>query len=79
MLPSLEVALQVIQIILSLTLISLVLFQASNSGGIGSLFGGAGGGAVQRTRRGLEKTLFQMTIGVSIVWIINAITQLLIQ
>ncbi|PJF42568.1 MAG: preprotein translocase subunit SecG [Phototrophicales bacterium] len=79
MLPSLETALQVIQIIISLTLIALVLFQASSSGGIGSLFGGGGGGVVQRTRRGLEKTLFQLTIAVSILFVINAIVQLLIQ
>lgn len=79
MLPSLENALQIIQIIISLTLIALVLFQASSSGGIGSLFGGSGGGAVQRTRRGLEKTLFQLTIGVSVAFILNAIAQLLIQ
>ncbi len=79
MLPSLENALQIIQIIISLTLISLILFQASSSGGIGNLFGGGGGGAVQRTRRGIEKTLFQLTIIVSIVFILNAIVQLLIQ
>lgn len=79
MLPDLETSLQIIQIILSLALIGLVLFQASSSGGIGSLFGGAGGGAVQRTRRGLEKTIFQLTIGVSITWILNAILQLLVQ
>lgn len=79
MLPDLETSLQIIQIILSLTLIGLVLFQAGSSGGIGSLFGGSGGSAVQRTRRGLEKTVFQLTIVVSAVFILNAILQLLIQ
>lgn len=79
MLPDLERSLQLIQIILSLALIGLVLFQAGGSGGIGNLFGGSGGGAVQRTRRGLEKTIFQLTIGVSAAFILNAILQLLIQ
>jgi preprotein translocase subunit SecG len=79
MLPDLETSLQIIQIILSFALIGLVLFQAGSSGGIGSLFGGSGGGAVQRTRRGLEKTIFQLTIVVSAVYILNAILQLLVQ
>lgn len=79
MLPDLETSLQWIQIILSLTLIGLVLFQAGASGGVGNLFGGSGGGTVQRTRRGLEKTVFQLTIAVAAAYIINAILQLLIQ
>ncbi|NDJ86141.1 MAG: preprotein translocase subunit SecG [Chloroflexi bacterium] len=75
----LEDVLRIIQLVLSLSLIGLILFQASGSGGVGTLFGGGGGGAIQRTRRGLEKTVFQLTIGTAIAWVLNAILQLLIQ
>lgn len=70
--------LQFIQIIIAVSLIVLIVFQARGTG-LGSLFGGSGGGAVTKTRRGLEKTLFQMTVGLSIAFILNAILQLLLQ
>lgn len=73
-----EEALQFIQIILSISLIGLIILQAGGAG-LGNLFGGTGGGAIQKTRRGLEKTLFQMTIAVSTGWVLNAILQLLIK
>lgn len=73
-----EDALKFIQIIISVGLVTLIILQARGTG-LGSLFGGAGGGAIQKTRRGLEKTLFQMTVGLSIAFILNAILQLLIQ
>ena len=75
---SLERALEWIQIIVSIGLIALILIQARGMG-LGSLFGGSGGGAIQKTRRGFEKTLFQMTIGFATVFVLNAILQLLIQ
>jgi preprotein translocase subunit SecG len=59
------VSLQIIQIILAITIITLVLLQAKGAG-LGSIFGGDGG--VYRTRRGLEKTLYQATIGLSVVF-----------
>jgi len=59
------ISLQVIQIILSIALIALVLLQAKGSG-LGGMFGGDGG--VYRTRRGIEKTLYQATIGLGIVF-----------
>ena len=74
----LQDALQFIQIIISVGLIVLIILQARGTG-LGSLFGGTGGGAIQKTRRGLEKTLFQMTVGLSVAFILNAIIQLLIQ
>jgi preprotein translocase subunit SecG len=73
-----EDALKFIQIIISVGLVVLIILQARGTG-LGSLFGGTGGGAIQKTRRGLEKTLFQMTVGLSIAFILNAILQLLIQ
>ncbi len=59
------VALQVIQIIISLTIIALVLLQTKGSG-LGGIFGGDGG--VYRTRRGIEKTLYQATIGLTVLF-----------
>ncbi|MFQ5611999.1 MAG: preprotein translocase subunit SecG [Anaerolineae bacterium] len=64
------IALQIIQIILAIALIVIILLQSKGSG-LGSIFGGDGG--VYRTRRGVEKTLFQATIGLSIVFFLIAI------
>ncbi len=64
------IALQIIQIILSVTLIALVLLQGK-SGGLGGIFGGDGG--VYRTRRGVEKLMFQATVGVAAVFFLVSI------
>lgn len=64
------VSLQIIQIILSITLITLVLLQGKGAG-LGGIFGGDGG--VYRTKRGVEKTLHQATIGLSILFFVLAL------
>ncbi len=56
-----EVALQIASVLVSILLIVLILLQVKG-GGLGSLMGGDAGGGITRTRRGLEKTLFQITI-----------------
>lgn len=61
------VSIQVIQIIISVAIIALVLLQTKGSG-LGGIFGGDGG--VYRTRRGIEKTLFQATIGLTVIFFI---------
>jgi preprotein translocase subunit SecG len=71
-------ALQVIQIITSVSLIVVILLQAQGQG-LGGLFGGADTMGITKTRRGLEKTLFQITVGLAVVFLGNAILQLLIQ
>lgn len=63
------------QIILSVLLVVLVVLQTQSSGA-GSMFGNDT--SVYRTRRGLEKTLYQATIGVGIVFIIVSILSVLI-
>jgi preprotein translocase subunit SecG len=63
----LVVAIQVIQIIISVTIIALVLLQTKGSG-LGGVFGGDGG--IYRTRRGLEKTLYQATIGLAVAFFV---------
>lgn len=58
------------QLIISLVLIVVVLLQA-RGGDIGSAFGGGGtGGSSFRTRRGLEKTLFQLTILLAVIFVV---------
>jgi len=62
--------LSVVQIIISLTLILIVLVQARGEGGFGTR-----GSSVVRTRRGVEKTLFQLTIVlVAIFLLISAVS-----
>ncbi len=72
-------ALQIIQIILSLALVIVIILQARGQG-LGSLFGGGDAGmGITKTRRGLERTLFQITIVLAILFLINAVFQLMIQ
>jgi preprotein translocase subunit SecG len=55
-------------IVLSVALIAAILLQ-SRGGGLGNFMGGEGGlGGQYKTRRGLEKTLFQVTIGLSVAF-----------
>lgn len=57
------------QLLISLVLIVVVLLQ-SRGGDIGAAFGGGGGGGSSfRTRRGLERTLFQLTIILAIIFV----------
>ena len=59
--------LYIIQIIISLALIAIILIQAKGSGGLGGIFGGEGRG-VYRTKRGVERTLFNVTVGLAVVF-----------
>ena len=58
----------VLQIVVSSLLIGAVLLQAKGSG-FGAALGGMSGGSTFRTKRGLEKTLFQATILLTIIFI----------
>jgi preprotein translocase subunit SecG len=55
--------LAIASIIVSIALIAVILLQVKGEG-----VGGLQSGSFVRTRRGLEKTLFQMTIGLSVLW-----------
>lgn len=58
-----DIALNLVTIIVSIVMIVVILLQTK-----GSSFSGAFGGgsdSIQRTRRGFEKTLFQFTIGIA--------------
>ena len=60
--------LNLLQIVISVILILVILLQVKGSG-FGAALGGMSGGSVYRTKRGLEKTLFQATILLAIVFI----------
>jgi preprotein translocase subunit SecG len=67
----------IVLIILSVALIGAILLQ-SRGGGLGSLFGGSDSLGQYRTRRGLEKTLFQVTIGLSVAFFIIVIVNVIL-
>lgn len=56
------------QLLISIVLIIVVLLQA-RGGDIGAALGGGSSGSTFRTRRGLEKTLFQLTILLAIIFV----------
>ncbi|MBZ0298355.1 MAG: preprotein translocase subunit SecG [Anaerolineae bacterium] len=70
-------ALQIAAVIISVLLIVLILLQVKG-GGLGSLLGGESGLGIARTRRGLEKTLYQLTIVMSIVFLAISIVAVLV-
>jgi len=57
-----------VQILLAITIIVLVLFQTKDAG-MGNVFGGGDMG-VARTRRGVEKTLFNATIVIGVLFLL---------
>ena len=61
--------LNVVQILISVLIVVVILSQVKEGGG--GLFGG--GQATGRTRRGLEKTLFQFTVGLAAVFLIVSV------
>ena len=67
--------LDIIQIILSVALILAIILQ-SKSAGLGGLTGGDTGG-VFRARRGVERTLFFITIGLAVAFFLTAIVNVI--
>jgi preprotein translocase subunit SecG len=64
-------ALNLVQILLSILLTALVLVQAKGSGFSGMF--GSDSTSVYRTRRGIEKRIFQVTIIISVVFFVVAL------
>ena len=62
--------LNVAQIVLSVALILIILLQVRGEG-LGGIFGQPD--TVYRTKRGVEKTLFQLTIALVVIFIILAL------
>ena len=66
-----DTALNLVTVIVAVVLILVILLQTK-----GSSFSGAFGGdtsSIYRTRRGVEKTLFQFTIGIAVLFVALAI------
>ncbi len=69
-------AINIAMILLSIMLISVILLQTK-----GSSFSGAFGGgsdSINRTRRGVEKSLFQFTIILAVAFVVMAIISSLV-
>jgi preprotein translocase subunit SecG len=65
-----------VQIILSVALVTLVILQ-SKGGGLSRMFGSEGG--VYKTRRGFEKTLFNITVGVIVAFFVFSVLSVIVQ
>ncbi len=68
--------LNIVQIILSIAMVILVLFEVRSSG-MGGIFGGSQT-SLTRKRRGPELLLFRLTIGTSIVFFLVALANVLV-
>ena len=66
----------VVQIILSVALIVLVILQ-SKGGSLSRMFGGEGG--IYKTRRGLEKTLFNATLALIVAFFVFSLLSVVFQ
>lgn len=65
-----------VQIIISVALIVIIILQAKG-GGLGGIFGGEG--AVYKSRRGFEKTLYNVTIGLTVAFFVMSLISVLTQ
>ena len=68
--------LNVVQIILSVAVVILVILQ-SKGGSLDRMFGGEGG--VYTTRRGFEKTLYNITIGLVVAFFVFSLLSAIVQ
>ncbi len=66
--------LSIVQIIVSVTLIVLVLLQAQGHG-VGGVFGGQS--SVSHSRRGVERTMFNLTVTFSILFLLVSLLNVL--
>jgi preprotein translocase subunit SecG len=71
-----QLALNIAMIIVSFVMIALIMLQTKGSS-FSSAFG-SDAGSINRTRRGVEKTLFQATIVVSAAYVVMAIASTLV-
>jgi preprotein translocase subunit SecG len=69
-----KTTLNIIQIVISLALITAILFQVKG-GGMGGIFGQSD--SVFRTKRGIERWLFLGTIGLVVIFVALAVISML--
>ena len=70
-----KLALTIVQLSISVLLVTVILLQQRGSG-LGDTFGG--GGSVYRSKRGLERTLHQATIGLAVLFVAGAVAALFV-
>ena len=70
-----EVYLNIAMIIVSILLVALIIIGARNSA-VGNVFGGDS--PVYHARRGIERTLFNATVWVSVIFFVLAILSVLV-
>ena len=73
---SLGLFLNIAIIVLSIALIAIVLVQGQTSSGLGSVFGGTD---IYRTRRGMEKTLFNATFLLAGILLVLCLVTVMLQ
>jgi preprotein translocase subunit SecG len=66
-----DIALNLVTIIVSIVLTAVILLQTKGSSFSGAF--GSGSDSIQRTRRGFERTLFQFTIMIAVFFVILCI------
>lgn len=69
--------LQIVQMIISICLIVAILLQVKGQG-LGGIFGGSDSG-IYKTRRGAEKTLFNLTIVLVVLFFVFALAAVILQ
>jgi preprotein translocase subunit SecG len=67
-----DLYLNIAMLIVSIAMVGIILLQ-SRGGGLGGLGGGNVGGSTYHVRRGIERLLFNITIGLSIVFFVLAV------
>jgi preprotein translocase subunit SecG len=70
-------AIRIVQIILCVAVIGFILLQTRGAG-LGSVFGGSSAGSVFKTRRGVEKLVFNITIVFVVLFALVSLLSLLI-
>lgn len=68
--------LNIVQLIISAALIGLTVIQ-SKTAGLGRMFGSDS--SIYRTRRGVEKTIFNLTIVLAVVFFVTSLLSVLLQ
>ena len=73
---NLDTFLMLAVIVIAIALISVVVIQGQTSGGLGAVFGGSD---IYRTRRGIEKTLYQLTFLLACIFMLLSLITVIAQ
>jgi preprotein translocase subunit SecG len=72
-----QVYLYLAQIVLAIAIIVIVMIQSKDAG-MSNMFGGSGDMGVYKTRRGVEKTLFNATIILGILFMVLCLVTVIV-